>query len=87
MAQVDMCTKPNYVQHGGNTVAKGLLGDHSRQVLVNTMVYLMGLSFAFRTGDEHRRLRYHPSQIQLVEPPNGTAYLHYKMYLKQIRGD
>ena len=57
---------------------KGLLGDHSPQVLVNTMVYLVGLCFTLRSGDDHRRLRHFSSQIQLAEPPNGTAYLHYK---------
>ena len=55
----------------------GLLGDHSPQVLSDTMVYLNGLCFALRSVEEHRRLRFKPSQIQLVDPPGGTAYLLY----------
>jgi len=57
---------------------KGLLGDHSPQVLSDTMVYLTGLAFALRSGEEHRRLQFNPCQIKLVEPPVGAAYLLYK---------
>ena len=57
---------------------KGLLGDYSPQVLSDTMVYLNRLCFALRSGEEHRRLHFKLAQIQLVEPPGGTAYLVYK---------
>ena len=56
---------------------KGILGDHTPQSLVNTMVYMNGLYFALRGGNEHRNLRHKPSQIQLIERLGERSYLMY----------
>ena len=43
----------------------GLLG--SGQAPVDTMLYMYGVYFAFRSDEEHRQLRFNPCQIELVE--------------------
>ena len=54
---------------------KGVLGTHSPQVLVDTMVYMAGLYFALRSGEEHRRLMF--SDVELVEKPGTVPFLRY----------
>jgi len=56
---------------------KKILGDHNPESLLNTMIYMNGLYFALRSGDEHRNLRHSPCQIQIVERPGERAYLKY----------
>ena len=54
------------------------LGDDNPQVLLNTVIFQVGLFFVLRSGSEHRRLRHNPPQIELHEPPGGRAYLLYR---------
>ena len=56
----------------------GLLGTTSPTVLLHTLVYMVGLYFALRSGSEHRRLRHTPAQIQLIEKSHSRPYLIYQ---------
>ena len=56
---------------------KGLLGEHSPQALLNTMVYMNGIYFALRSGKEHRELRFNSSQITLIERDGERPFLQY----------
>ena len=54
---------------------KGVLGDHSPQSLVDTMLFLCGLNFALRSREEHRSLQV--SQFTLTHSPSGSLQLEY----------
>ena len=56
---------------------KGALGDHTPQCLLDTLIFYIGMNFALRSGDEHRRLRFHPCQIEAKQDENGQQYLLY----------
>ena len=51
--------------------------DHSPKALLNTMMFMNGLYFALRSGNEHRQLRYLPCQIEVIEKPGQRPCLRY----------
>ena len=56
---------------------KKFLGEQSPQILLNTMIFMNGLYFALRSGEEHRNLRHTPCQIEVVERQGERSYLKY----------
>ena len=64
---------------------RGFFGDSSSQVLLDTTLFLCGVHFVLRSGEEHRRLQL--SQFELISPANDDAYLVYtKNYSKNNQG-
>ena len=57
----------------------GLLGTHSPQVLLDTLVYLIGMHCSLRAGKEHRSLRSVPfnSQFEFLRDSCGETYVQY----------
>lgn len=62
------------------------LGDHDPETLLNTIVYTLGLHFALRGREEHRRLRHFPSQLTAKSDDNGFQYLEYREYVSKTFG-
>ena len=58
-----------------------MLGDQSPEVLVDTVLYLIGLNFALRSGEEHRHLQYLPYLMPLK---NLSMITGKGMYLLDI---
>ena len=55
---------------------KKLLGDHSPETLLNTIVFMNGLYIALRSWNEHRDLRQSMSD-PTFEPPDERAFFKY----------
>ena len=67
--------EPISIQEENLLWEKGLLGNDSPQVLLDTMIFLCGLYLSLRSGKEHRDLAW--DQIELVEPPDAPPFLLY----------
>ena len=55
----------------------GQLGMHTQQALLDTMFYLIGVSFGLQGGQEHRQLRWNPPQIAVVAVSGERKHLLY----------
>ena len=53
----------------------GYLGNGNPEVLTNTLVWVLGLNFALRAGQEHRNLRMKNSQLSVAVDEHGKQYL------------
>ncbi|CAC5358715.1 unnamed protein product [Mytilus coruscus] len=63
---------------------KGILGVDNPQQLLDTLLYLCGLHFALRGGNEHRRLRLN-SNPQITGPfQDKDAKLRYLLYKEDV---
>ena len=56
----------------------GYLGNDNPEFLRNTLVWVLGLNFALRAGQEHRYLRMKNSQLSVGIDEDGKQYLEYK---------
>ena len=55
----------------------GILGSSSPQQLLDTTLYMIGMHFALRAGQEHYQLRYPDCQISTMTHSDGRSFLRY----------
>ena len=58
----------------------GLLGCHTPDILLNTVVFMIGKGFALRAGKEHHCLRSPPngSQFEFLHDSDGSTFIRYR---------
>ena len=56
----------------------GYLRNGNPEILRNTLVWVLGLNFALRAGQEHRNLRMKNFQLSVGIDEDGKQYLEYK---------
>ena len=55
----------------------GFLGSENAELLRHTLVWVLGIQFALRAGQEHRNLRLENSQLSLQCDELGREFLQY----------
>ena len=55
----------------------GFLGSDNTELLCHTLVWVFGIQFALRAGQEHRILRCQNSQLSLQVDESGHEFLQY----------
>ena len=55
----------------------GFLGSDNAELLCHTLVWVFGIQFALRAGQEHRNLRFQNSQLSLQLDESGREFLQY----------
>ena len=67
--------EPITVEEENKLWEKGVLGESDPQTLLDTVVFLSGIHFAHRSGQEHRSLKL--SQFELQTDEDGSLFLLY----------
>ena len=63
----------------------GFLGSKSGEILCYTLVWVFGIQFALKAGQEHRHLRFKNWQFILEHDESGCEFLQYIQYMEGIR--
>ena len=56
--------EPITIQEENNLWEKGILGEHDPQTLLDTLLFLCGIHFTLRSGQEHRNLQLSQFEIR-----------------------
>ncbi len=80
IAQKVKCSEPISITDEEEMWDFGVLGEETPDTLRNTVMYLIGLTFALRGGKEHRALRnphFDPQIVIKISEKSGMKYLVY----------
>ena len=65
--------EPITIEEENKQWEKGVLGDSDLQTLLDTLLFLCGIHFTLRSGQEHRSLKL--SQFELQTDEDGSSFL------------
>ena len=75
---VEICQAKGITEEQENYLwLRGFLGSSNGELLRDTLVFVFGMQFALRAGQEHRNLRRRNSQLSLQVDELGKEYLQY----------